>query len=455
MQDDWRVSQKLVVNLGLRYDYFGNLTAEGENGGTPHVFNPDGILDSKFNIGPFRPADNGWNSDNLNFSPRLGFSYNPDGKSKNVIRGGFSTLFTEIAGELFTQTILNGPTSPFRSVFSKTDAQTLNLRFPVYNEDVLPLVKGGSAVRSFRILNPDIQAPYSLNFYLGYQRELTQSLMFETAGIFNRGVKFQIARNYNQVDRITGRTPNPTIGTGDYWDNSDSTHYTAWQTSLRKRYSLHLIGDVNYTWGKAIAYGRGDTAFGGSNVQDFFNVKANRGPAENDVTHNFNADLVYDIPRFGNRVTRAVIGGWEISSIIGARTGVPLIITQPSGISDSRPDYVGGPVILPDSRATLQYLNRAAFSPVPKSAASGATIRPGNIGNGAVRAPGLVNFDFGLGKNFAITESVRFQFRADLFNAFNHTNYSGIQTSIEASNFGRFTSTNGARQVQLNARLSF
>src|SRR5205823_11317729 len=98
-----------------------------------------------------------------------------------------------IAGELFTQTILNGPTTPFRSIFSKTDAQALNLRFPLYNEDVLQLVKGGAAVRSLRILNPNIQAPYSLNFYLGYQREIASSLMFETAAVVNRGVKFQMA----------------------------------------------------------------------------------------------------------------------------------------------------------------------------------------------------------------------------------------------------------------------
>src|SRR5436309_2824742 len=113
--------------------------------------------------------------------------------------------------------------------------------------------------------------------------------------------------------------------------------------------------------GKAIAYGRGDTAFGGSNVQDFFNVRGNRGPAENDVTHNFIADLVYELPRFGNALTQAAVGGWEISTIVSARTGVPLIITELSSISDSRPDYAGGPVILPNSRQTLRYLNPAAF----------------------------------------------------------------------------------------------
>lgn len=240
-QDDWRISPKLVVNLGTRYDYFSNLTAHGKDGGLPHFFHPDGILDSKFNIGPFRPSDNPWDSDALNFAPRLGFSYNPDGKARNVIRAGFSTLFTPISGELFTQTVLNGPTTPFRSIFSKAEAQQVGLRYPIFNEDVLPLVKGGSAVRSFRILNPHISAPYSFNWYLGYQREITASAMIESAFVATRGVKFQIARNYNEADRATGQRPNPAIGTGDYWDNSDSTHYFSWQSSLRKRYSHNLL----------------------------------------------------------------------------------------------------------------------------------------------------------------------------------------------------------------------
>lgn len=456
-QDDWRITPRLVVNLGLRYDYFSNLTAHGINGGPPNVFNPAGILDSRFTLGPFRPSDNPWDSDAINFGPRLGFSYNPDGRAKNVIRGGFSTLFTPISGELYTQTILNGPTTPFRSIFSKSDAQTLGLRYPIYNEDVLPLVKGGVAARSFRVLNPQISAPYSFNLYLGYQRELTASLMLESAFVGTRGVKFQMARNYNQVDRITGLRPNQQIGTGDYWDNSDSTHYVSWQSSLRKRFSHGLLFNAHYTWGKAIAYGRGDTAFGGSNVQDFFNVQANRGPAENDVTHNFVADFVYDLPRFSNSnaLTRHTIGGWQFSGILSARTGLPLIITEPSAISDSRPDYAGGPPTLDDNRVTLQYLNKAAYVPVVKNPVSGATIRPGNLGNGAVRGRGSVNMDFGLGKNFRITEGARFQFRADMFNALNHTNFTSISTNIEAANFGRFTNTAGARQVQINARFQF
>src|SRR5262249_59252960 len=106
-------------------------------------------------------------------------------------------------------------------------------------------------------------------------------------------------------------------------------------------------------------------------------------------------------------------------------------------------------------RATLQYLNRASFQPVPIVAASGATARPGNVGNNAIRGPGLWNVDFSLGKNFRIREQRQLQLRFDSFNFFNHTNFIRLATNINSPTFGKFTSTRGARLIQLNARLSF
>jgi hypothetical protein len=150
-----------------------------------------------------------------------------------------------------------------------------------------------------------------------------------------------------------------------------------------------------------------------------------------------------------------VLGGWQVSGIFRANTGEPLLILQSTAIEGSRPDYVAGNTINSDYRSTLQYLNKAAFRPVPLSPASAAGVRPGNLGNGAVRGPGLWNADFSLGKNFAISERRRLAIRADMFNALNHTNLNGFSTDVNSSQFGKFTSTRGARVVQLNARLSW
>jgi hypothetical protein len=92
---------------------------------------------------------------------------------------------------------------------------------------------------------------------------------------------------------------------------------------------------------------------------------------------------------------------------------------------------------------------------VPIVAASAATLRPGTMGNGAVRGPGLWRLDFSIGKNFAVTERTQLQFRIDSFNATNHTNFAGLSTNINSANFGRLTSTRGARIIQLNAHLRF
>ncbi|MGH8248118.1 MAG: hypothetical protein ACREUU_16985, partial [Gammaproteobacteria bacterium] len=218
----------------------------------------------------------------------------------------------------------------------------------------------------------------------------------------------------------------------------------------------------HYTWGKALSYTGGDigATFQGdaSNVvQDFFNWRAERGPSAGDVTHSFVAAGVYDSPLLSgsNLAMRHILGGWQISGIFRAQTGGAFSIGQPSNIPASRADYVGGNPNLGNYRDTLVYLNTSAFARVPVNPVSRATIRPGNIGNGALRGPGLWSTDVALGKNFQITEQVRFQFRADMFNALNHTNYGDPVTSIEDPRFGRITGTRGTRGIQLNARLNF
>lgn len=166
---------------------------------------------------------------------------------------------------------------------------------------------------------------------------------------------------------------------------------------------------------------------------------------------------MYDLPLLTQftPLLRLTLGGWQVSSLLRASSGEPLQITESSSLQGSRPDYIGGNPVLDNSRATLQYLNPASFARVPIIAASGATARPGNAGNNSFRAPGLWNVDFSLGKNFYIREQRQLQFRVDSFNFFNHTNFIGLSANINSPTFGRFTSTRGARIIQLNARLTF
>jgi TonB dependent receptor len=451
VQDDFRVSSRLTLNLGLRYDYFSRFTAHGPGkpGSPPYILNFTGLTLPTFQYSGFRPFDNPYESDPINIGPRIGFAFNPDGQSKTVIRGGFATMFQPLNGEIEKNMIQNAVDKPFRANVSRQDAQRLGLRFPVYNEEVLRLIGTGLAAPSYQFMDPNVRSPYSMNFSLTIERALTGSLALETAFVGTRGVKLIGVRAYNQPDRVTGLRPNPSLATDNYYDNSDSSHYYGWQTSLRKRYSSGLLANIHYTWAKAIAYNRGDIGFGSSYIQDFFNIRANKGRPEGDVAHNFIADFVYQLPA----PARPVLAGWEVSGIFTARSGLPLGITQPNALGAQRPDLIDPAHAILNN--ALQYLNRAAFAPVPVSPVSGATVRPGTLGNGAISAPGLWSLDASFAKVLSLKERVRLRFRADLLNAFNHTNFTSVDTNTQSANFGRFTATAGARRVQFGLRLTF
>jgi hypothetical protein len=167
------------------------------------------------------------------------------------------------------------------------------------------------------------------------------------------------------------------------------------------------------------------------------------------------ADWVYQLPtkmHFGSKITNGFLGAWQVSGILNARSGQPVYISQTGLISC--PDYLGGNPIEPHYNQTGSYLNTAAFLLVPLGA-GGNPIRPGTLGNDAIRGPGFWGIDASLGKNFQITERIRFQLRADFFNALNHTSYHDFTNSINSAHFGQFTDFYPARQMQLNGRFTW
>lgn len=190
-------------------------------------------------------------------------------------------------------------------------------------------------------------------------------------------------------------------------------------------------------------------------------MKADRGPTAFDLTHFFSAGFVYLLPEgsgVGSRTVRHVLRGWQLSGIFRANSGLPVTVVQSSSRPGDRTDFVGGgPVIFSDYRRTLQYLNRVVFRLIPVSSASGAPVRPGNVGRGSIREPGLWNLDFSLGKSFPIpiAEAGKLRLRADWFNALNHTNLSGLRTSLNDAFFGQLLSTRGARVIQVAASINF
>jgi hypothetical protein len=462
-QDDWRLHRKLVLNLGLRYDRFGAFVATGKPpDDLTALYNFDGLLDPvNFTWGPVRDTKRPLENDAINFGPRIGFAYTVDDRGDFVVRGGFGVNFSGFDGSSFETAPNRRPDLPVTVTFSRAEATQYGLKFPVYNEDLVPVVLSQKRpVQTSARFNPNFESPYAMNYSLEIQRALTRTVMFETGYIGSRGVKFNLGRTFNPVDRVTGLRPNPNDVQGTYLDNSQQTNYNSWQTSLKQRFSRGLALNVHYTWGKALAYSGGDVGaiyLGDSRTlgEDFNNVKIERSLSSGDVAHSFSIDWLYQAPTpFKNfQMARQILGGWNIAGIWRARTGLPLGVTQTGG----RPDLVDFKNAVNDnccSYGNVQYLNPAAFSLVTVPS-SGRTIRRGTAGATALRGPGIWNLDLSLGKNFKVTENTQFEFRTDMLNAFNHTQYSGIQTNLSGNGFGEAISTLPARAIQLQLRLQF
>src|SRR5262249_48756727 len=149
--------------------------------------------------------------DHVNFGPRFGFAYNPDGKAKNVIRGGFGVMFAPRNNSAFASAVGTSLTIPYDRFFTAQESQQYGFKYPTYLEEAKPIVLAENKTSMGYMFDPYYQAPYTMNMTLGVQHAITNSMMFETAFVGNRGVKFPLLRWYNQIDRVTGLRPNPDL----------------------------------------------------------------------------------------------------------------------------------------------------------------------------------------------------------------------------------------------------
>jgi outer membrane receptor protein involved in Fe transport len=467
IQDDWRVNRKLVLNLGLRYDDYLVIRIRPTTSTAAQIVNLEPATDlRKMDFGAFRSPDKPYDPDHFNFGPRAGFAWTLNERSQTVVRGGVGVLFSP---HLFAtlQNLVSDPFGPADVTWNRTDVAAKNLKWPAYGDDLrnLYLQDAGGKEFAFSLINPHLPNPYTVQSLISFERALGSSLMAEIDYVRTDGRDFPLHRPLvNAFDRQTGARPNPALGnlSGYYLSSEQTMVYNALQASLRRRFSHNLAFDVHYTLRKGWADQGGglSSPFVNSDIfftQDFWDPKFDRGPLSQEARHNVSGNVIYELPGLKDRhgFLSQVLGGWQISSIVNMRSGVPLRITQASGISQSRPDYVGGNTVLSNWRDTLLYINRNAFALVPTSPITNATLRPGTANPSLIDGPGRWQADISLGKVFHLEESMNLQIRADAFNAFNHVNYANPVSSITSPDFGKLTSAPGWRTGQLNARLTF
>jgi hypothetical protein len=467
-QDDWKVTDRLTLNLGLRYEAFqqwrGRLAAfdpvTGRQllAGSPNYFVPGQglVTGSGAPLLPERPIK----SDLNNFAPRLGVAYRLG--SKTTIRSGAGVFYALNTGGTILSPMMS--TAPYFLIASLTSSSiTPQLKL----SDLFP---PAGAVKTAVTTNFDLNKRdgYIYQYNFSIQHELPHSMLFEAGYIGNTAQKQigtvwinqpTLPANPLAPTPFTARQPYPALSpafqqVADY----QYTNYNAVYGKLEQRLKGGLSYIVSYTFSKCIDSGN-------SPGQNMYNRALERALCDTDVPHNFTASYVYDLPfgrgrRFDirNPILNGALGGWELSGITSFISGFPLTITTSGdianvGTSGQRGNATGiKPEKVNPRTNGLKGFNTAAYA-VPSAGTFG------NLARNTQRGFGINNWDVGINKNFAIPqigEAGRLQIRAEFFNFMNHTQFNGIGTAVnQPATFGIVNSALNPRILQLAGKLYF
>ena len=473
IQDDWRVNDKFVLNLGLRYDYYPGFGYKSLDPEDPaeinNLNNPTDIR--RMDFGAPRPLDKPIDDDKMNFAPRAGFAWTVDRAGATVVRGGVGVFTTGHLMALFQNAVAR-PFTPVRQGWNRTELEARGIGWPSYPEDAnaIAIRDSGGKKNLYYMFQTDMKSPETVQATLDVQRQIGRLASVSAGYVHTSGKNLPILRNFALAyDRVTGARPNPAITPGGWYVTSGQTmEYNAFEGNARlSRFhgvdlALHYTLSKGWSQQGANLVGNfnssiGDTTY--NNTQDFFDpfLDADYSPLIGEVRHRLTGTVVYDIPWLADRkdVFGSVLGGWQLSSVVNFRTGEPLRVTQASGIGNSRPDYDGGNQVFNDWRDTLQYLDHSAYTLVPTSPTTRATIRPGDQNSSEVRGPGRRRVDLTVAKAFTLRGQTRLQVRVESFNVFNWLQYNNPVLNVVAPDFGRITSVASTRTGQIGLRITF
>lgn len=471
-QDEWRISHKLLLTYGLRYENY--LPQTGTKPGSGGTFDPATGEVLVAGVGSV-PSNMGIKPYNLGFAPRLGLTYQLF--SKTVVRAGYGRGFNGAGyGAVFAQNPELDPpvqfvynlTSPNQYVTSVptflTSGPPPPANPPIGTTGRYPLPDGVSVFFYFDTPS-SYRIPLADSWNFTVQHQIRPSFTVEAAYVGNVGRHLYLNRNENQAVPGPGadfnlRRPFHKFGLSQaVFDvcNCDNSSYNSLQLKVQKRVSRGMDFLATYTWSKALTNGEG-----GYNFADNYNVRNDHGPASFDRTHAFTLIHNWELP-FGKgrrylskppKVVELVAGGWRFSGITTIYSGLaftPTLSNAPSVNADFnyvRPDIIGNPHVSHPSAAL--WFDPAAYTQ-PQ-----APFRNGNAGKGTLRGPSLTVFNLSLSKEFLVTEGKTLELRWENFNALNHVNLGLPGNQVDTSSAGQITSTsNPMRQMQLGLHFRF
>jgi hypothetical protein len=458
-QDDWKAHPRLTLNLGLRYDVS---TVSREKNGLLQNFD----LTTR-TITPVGQKIH--DADTNNFGPRIGFSFDMFGNQKTVLRGGYGIFYNRELPASFG--------SPQANTYPATSTNLFDYLFcaappPTFAFPVDPRVFNCGVRAAFHI-EKDIQTAMAQQWSLNVQQDLGLGVL--QVGYVGNHVSHLLSdgvispRNINRANAAGVRPFTPNFGDVFIVGGYPESNYHALQVNMRRNLARGLRYNANYTWSHTI-----DNVAGFfKDYQDPNNMANDRASSDQDVRHNFSFDAGYDFAFrdwFGG--PRWLADGWNVNTIIQARSGLPVNVTVSGGVFGGfsfRPNLVPGqPLRCPNYSLPNCQFNAAAFQP----AGAGQF---GNAGRNLLRGPNFAQMDLSIGKRTAITEKTSLLLRVEIFNVTNRVNFADpsgglacgdVNTFNPCAFFGQSTSTvgnqlggllgfGGPRQVQLSARFTF
>jgi hypothetical protein len=449
IQDDFKVSARLTLNMGIRYDIFpGNVEAHDR------VSNLNPLQGTVILAGKNGAPRNFLNTDYNNLGPRFGFAYALDPHKNTVMRGGYGISYVNF------NNVLNyaGLNPPYTRAFNLVNlSPTFDAQYKI--SDGLPVqlaptpenFNPNNPSGSFRQLDPHARTPYTQYFSFNIGRVLPGNMGFEIGYVGTKGTKLpgEVEGNpappgdpsTTEQRRIHHGTI-PNVGSITYYINGFSSIYHSLQAKLEKRLSYGLQFLTTYTYSKSIDNKSGSAVTGGSDSnpsskpENPFDWNADRGLSSFDRRHRFVTAFNYELPfgagrKFGGRWNAAangILGGWQLNGVVSLSSGLPFNVFASSAAQcgcsagELRPDRIKDGRLPDSQRSVHQWFDKTAFVDPPASTAA-APGRYGTAGRNIIPGPNFRNLDLSLFKRFPLGEGREIQLRGEFFNVFNHANF--------------------------------